>query len=273
VTDLPLHRHDDGSPDPEPSDPQSPQSRETPGGASENGPSESRPSGSRPGAALLAVVREVVVVLVVALGLSLLIKTLLVQAFYIPSGSMEDTLLIGDRVLVSKLTPRVWDLERGDIVVFSDPGGWLGPNPDSSHGPVRDGIRNGLTWVGLLPAPSDEHLIKRVIGLPGDKVACCDAQGRMAVDGQVLDEPYLFPGDDASDQDFSVTVPAGRLWVMGDHRSDSTDSRFHEREKAGGGMVDEDLVVGRAFIKVWPVRRAGLLRNPSATFAKVPPAP
>jgi signal peptidase I len=222
-----------------------------------------------PGAALLSLVREVLLVLVIALGLSLLIKTFLVQAFFIPSPSMESTLLVGDRVLVSKLTPGPFDLKRGDVVVFADPDHWLTPETRVSQGTLRDGIRSGLTFVGLLPADSDEHLIKRIIGLPGDKVVCCDDGGKLMVNGTDINEPYLYAGDEPSDVKFSVTVPAGRLWVMGDHRSVSEDSRAHQQQP-GGGMVPIKDVVGKAFVKVWPMDRAGLLHNPSSTFSGVP---
>jgi signal peptidase I len=220
------------------------------------------------GSGALGLLRETVLVVGIALVLSLIIKTFLVQAFYIPSGSMENTLLRGDKVIVSKLTPGPFDLKRGDVVVFSDSGKWLPPAEKESQGVIRDGVRSGLMFVGLLPADSDEHLIKRVIGLPGDKVACCDAQGRVTVNGKAIDEPYLYPGDDPSEQDFSITVPAGRLWVMGDHRSDSADSRSHLTSH--GGTIPLSDVVGRAFVKVWPLDRFGLLRNPTATFSSVP---
>jgi signal peptidase I len=226
-------------------------------------------SGRSPGAALYSLVREVVLVLVIALGLSLLIKTFLVQAFFIPSPSMESTLLVGDRVLVSKLTPGPFDLKRGDIVVFSDPGNWLTPTERASEGTIRDGIRSGLTFVGLLPADSDEHLIKRLIGLPGDKVVCCDDQDRLTVNGTAIDEPYIYGEDMPSERKFSITVPPGRIWVLGDHRLVSQDSRFHQ-EQEGGGAVPISDVVGRAFVKVWPLDRFGLLRNPGSVFDKVP---
>ena len=222
-----------------------------------------------PVSGFFSLVREVGLVLVIALGLSLLIKTLLVQAFFIPSPSMESTLIRGDRVLVSKLTPGPFDLKRGDVVVFKDPAHWLAPTTRTPEGKLRDGIRSSLTFVGLLPADSDEHLIKRTIGLPGDKVVCCTAAGKLTVNGAEITEPYLFHGDVPSDLKFSVTVPAGHIWVMGDHRSVSEDSRAHLNQP-GGGMVPMKDVVGRAFIKVWPLNRAGLLRNPSAAFAAVP---
>jgi signal peptidase I len=216
---------------------------------------------------LFAAVREIALVLLIALGLSLLIKTFLVQAFFIPSVSMENTLLIGDRVLVSKLTPGPFELKHGDVVVFADSGKWLPSSDHQSEGPIRDGIRSGLMFVGLLPAESDEHLIKRVIGLPGDKVACCDAKGWVTVNGTAIDEPYLYPGDEPSGQPFSITVPAGRLWVMGDHRADSADSRSHT--EAFGGTIPLSDVVGKAFVKVWPLKRIGTLPDPP--YAKVVP--
>ena len=214
---------------------------------------------------MFGLLREIVLVLAIALGLSLLIKTFLVQAFFIPSQSMQSTLTNGDRVLVSKLTPGPFDLKRGDIVVFKDPDNWLSPVDTVSEGPIRDGIRNGLTFVGLLPAQSDEHLIKRIIGLPGDTVACCDDQGRITVNGVGIDEPYIYAGNEPSKDEFSEKVPAGRLWVMGDHRSMSQDSRYHDP-----GFVPIDDVVGRAWVLVWPFDRFTLLRNPSSTFASVP---
>ena len=236
---------------------------ETPGAAQQ----ASEPSESA-GAGLLAAVREIVLVLVIALGLSLVIKTFFVQAFYIPSESMQTVLEPGDRVLVSKLSPGPFSLHRGDVVVFADPGNWLNPAPAPAQGPVRSAVRNTLTFVGLLPSDSGEHLIKRVIGLPGDTVACCDPVGKLTVNGKAVDEPYLFPDNRPSDVDFTVTVPTGRLWVMGDHRSLSEDSRFHRDEQ--DGTVPVSAVVGRAFVVVWPFGRAHWLGNPSATFADVP---
>ena len=224
--------------------------------------------GEPAGAGLLAAVREIVLVLVIALGLSLVIKTFFVQAFYIPSESMQTVLEPGDRVLVSKLSPGPFSLHRGDVVVFADPGNWLNPAPAPVQGPVRSAVRNTLTFVGLLPSDSGEHLIKRVIGLPGDTVACCDPAGKLTVNGKAVDEPYLFPDNRPSDVDFTVTVPTGRLWVMGDHRSLSEDSRFHRDEQ--DGTVPVSAVVGRAFVVVWPFGRAHWLGNPSATFADVP---
>lgn len=207
--------------------------------------------------------------MVSALVLSMLIKTFLVQAFYIPSGSMEDTLAIGDRVLVSKLAPGPLGLHRGDVVVFRDPGGWLPADGHVRATGLRGVVVDAFTFVGLLPQDSGEHLIKRVIGLPGDTVACCDASGRVSVNGVPLDEPYLAPGAVPSELEFSVVVPDESLWVMGDNRQNSQDSRYQQGDP-GGGAVPIDQVVGAAFVTVWPVDRWQLLRNPGATFAEVP---
>jgi signal peptidase I len=221
---------------------------------------------------MTAAVREVVVVVAMALVLSFIVKTWLLQAFYIPSGSMEDTLVLNDRVIVSKLTPGPVDLKRGDIIVFADPGNWLDETPAVKKGPVATAVTETLTFVGLLPDNSENHLIKRVIGLPGDHVVCCDEGGRITINGTAIKEPYLKPGDAASEQDFDITVPSGRVWVMGDHRSNSADSRAHDGPENNGsqGSVDERLIVGRAVALVWPLDHLTWLSNPTATFAQVP---
>jgi len=209
--------------------------------------------------------RELPGIVITALVISVLIKTFLVQAFYIPSGSMENTLLVNDRVLVNKLADKPDEIHRGDVIVFRDPGGWLNGPETTSRGGLIGLIRDGLVFVGLAPAAGEEDLIKRVIGVGGDKVACCDAQHRVTVNGVPLDEPYVHPGDKPSDQTFGpFTVPAGELWVMGDHRSVSEDSRFHT-DQPGKGFVPVDDVIGRAFVIVWPLDRTAVLRRP-ATF-------
>ncbi len=213
-------------------------------------------------AALWAAVREVAVVVVLALALATLVRVFLVQAFLIPSGSMENTLLIGDRVLVSKLTTRFGEVQRGDVVVFSDPGGWLGP-PAPGPGGVRGALIDGLQFVGVLPSDSEGHLIKRVIAVGGDRVSCCDAQGRLRVNGTPVDESaVLKPRVDPSDQEFEVRVPKGSFWVMGDNRPNSGDSRVH-------GAVPAESVVGRAAVVVWPPPDWGLIDRPEA-YAEIP---
>ena len=218
-------------------------------------------------------VREVVVVVVMALVLSFVVKTWLLQAFFIPSGSMEDTLLVGDRVIVSKLTPGPVDLKHGDVVVFQDPGGWLEVLPPVERGGLAGAVHDGLVFVGLLPAESEDHLIKRVIGLPGDHVVCCSKNDKLTVNDVEITEPYLKPGDVPSSMDFDVVVPAGHVWVMGDHRSDSEDSRFHDPTGTGkDGSVPIDDITGRAVAVVWPLDRAGVLSDHEETFAAVPEA-
>ena len=206
--------------------------------------------------------RELVVLIVVAVFLTLVIRTYAVQPFYIPSGSMQNTLGIGDRVLVNKLVYDFRDIHRGDIVVFSGDGTWdPGVAPSSDNFFAKFG-QNVVSMFGFGKAQND--FIKRVIGLPGDHVACCDAQGRVTVNGVSLNEgSYLYPGNAPSETRFSVTVPQGSLWVMGDHRDVSYDSRGHHDGFPGGGSIPESAVVGRAFMKIWPVSQWGILNIPS----------
>lgn len=225
---------------------------------------------SGPAHSALAALREGVIVVVAALVLSLLVKTFLVQAFYIPSESMEDTLVEGDRVLVSQLTPGPFDLQRGDVVVFSDPDGWLPPVVEPDRGPVGDAVVGALTFVGVLPQNSGQHLIKRVIGLPGDHVVG-EVGGPTTVNGVAVDETYLKPGSVPTEVAFDVTVPPGSIWVEGDNRQRSGDSRYHQGG-AGGGAVPVDDVVGRAVVTVWPLDRISWLSRYGDVFADVPAA-
>ncbi|WP_078901608.1 signal peptidase I [Actinacidiphila yeochonensis] len=220
--------------------------------------------------------REVPLLALLALAIALVLKTFLVQAFVIPSGSMEQTVRIGDRVLVDKLTP--WfgsEPHRGDVVVFKDPGGWLSGEPAPAPAPVVvKQLKQAFAFIGLLPASGEQDLIKRVVGVGGDTVVCCDREGRLTVNGEPLDEPYLYPGNPPSQIRFTVHVPKGHLWVMGDHRSDSADSRFHMGQLLDGehtdGTVPESLVVGRAFAVAWPLGHWQRLREPPA-YSSVPP--
>jgi signal peptidase I len=207
--------------------------------------------------------REFPVLVVVALLLAVVIKTYAIQAFFIPSGSMENTLEINDRVLVNKLVYDVRGIHRGDIVVFNGDGSWdPGTVPVDTNFVVK--FANGFASMFGFGHPGD-ILIKRVIGLPGDRVACCDAQDRVTVNGVSLAErSYLYPGDSPSMSRFSITVPPGRLWVMGDHRLISDDARDH-LGSPGGGTIPQSAVVGRAFVIIWPPGRWRFLPIP-ATF-------
>ena len=221
----------------------------------------------------LSATKEIPILIVVALLIAWVLKTFLVQAFVIPSGSMEQTIKIGDRVLVDKLTPWFGSKpERGDVVVFKDPGGWLeseDAEPEEDNSPI--GIKQGkelLTFIGLLPSDQEQDLIKRVVAVGGDTVECCDKQGQVTVNGTPLNEPYLHPGNKPSEMKFKVKVPEGRLFVMGDHRSNSADSRYH-RKGEGQGTIPEDLVVGRAVVIAWPFDHWRQLEEPG-TYASVP---
>jgi signal peptidase I len=201
---------------------------------------------------------ELPFLLAIALVLAFLIKTFLVQAFVIPSGSMQNTLAINDRVLVNRFANWMGDKpNRGDIVVFQDPGGWLEDQPAKP----KNVVGKALTAIGLLPEDNGD-LIKRVIGIPGDHVACKGPNSPVTVNGVALTEPYLYPDNQASLDPFDVVVPPGHLWVMGDHRAVSEDSRPHERAKPGGGMVPISNVVGHAVLIVWPPSHFGTLPLP-----------
>lgn len=218
----------------------------------------------------LGILRETAIIVISALVLSWLIKSFLVQAFFIPSESMQETLEVGDRVMVSRLVPGTFDVHHGDIVVFKDPGGWLPPYEPPDRTPFGDAVASALTFVGLLPQDTGEHLIKRVIGLPGDHVQCCDADGRVSINGVAIDEElYIAPGSEPSQDPFDTTVPDDMLFVMGDNRQNSQDSRYNTG-KPGGGFVPMSNVVGTAFATVWPFQDAQWHRNPGSVFQEVP---
>ena len=206
--------------------------------------------------------RELAVVVVVALVIAALLRAFVVQAFTVPTGSMENTIQTHQRIVVQKFG----GVERGEVVVFEDPGGWIDPAEQAVDAPNT--IERTLQFVGVLPSTATEHLVKRVIGLPGDTVRCCDRQGRVAVNGSPLEESsYLFPGDRPSETDFEVVVPREALWLMGDHRGDSGDSRCHV--DVGTAFVPFNLITGRAVAVAWPLAEAHVLGVPD-TFAAVP---
>jgi signal peptidase I len=211
--------------------------------------------------------QETILLLGLALVLAIIIKSVFVQAFYIPSPSMEPEFIKNDRILVQKVS--YWGSaspSRGDIVVFKDPGGWL---DESESGAPDSPVTKLMEKIGLYPTGG--HLVKRVIGIGGDRVVCCDAEGRITVNGQALDEKaYLPKGTSPSQIKFDRKVPKDHLWMMGDNRGFSYDSRGH-MGGPGGGYVDQDLVVGKVFSLIWPWKRAEIVNRPK-TFEDIPDA-
>lgn len=199
---------------------------------------------------------EFIVLLVVAVGVAVLIKAFLVQMFFVPSSSMRPTLKEDDRILVQKISYWRGDVQRGDVIVFKDPGGqWLG-----DVGGELNPVQKALSTIGLYPTGG--HLVKRVIGIAGDRVRCCDKQGRIRVNDIPLDETdYIRAGTSPSDSKFDITVPANSLWVMGDNRTNSEDSRAH-RNLPGGGSVPTSDVVGKVWAVAWPWDRITRLHRP-----------
>jgi signal peptidase I len=248
-------------------------------------PGQTRPAHARPGPARhgrakrrnRSLLRELPVLVVVALVIAVVIKTFIVQAFVIPTGSMQNTLALEDKILVNKLVYHFRPIRAGDIIVFDGAGSWNAPAPGSgaSTGLVArvydDTLRKLFDSVGgLFGTPIGQtDYVKRVIGVPGDHVVCCTSHNQITVNGVPLDEQsYLFPGDRSNSHPygipahFNVTVPKGYLWVLGDHRGISDDSRGHEADP-GNGMVPEDEVIGRAFVIVWPPKEWRVLPIPS----------
>ena len=204
--------------------------------------------------------REFPILVIVALAVSLVIKTFLVQFFYIPSGSMENTLQINDRVAVNKVPFVGNSIKRGDVVVFRDPDNWL-PEPfNGDQNKYIAKVKEAFVAVGVLPNPAKQYLVKRVIGVAGDKVECCSKNKKLMINGKEINEPYIFAGNSASDTNFNVTVPAGKIWVMGDHRAASADSRFHQ-EDINHGMVPTSKVTGKVVGIIWPIKNLSIVHS------------
>jgi signal peptidase I len=207
--------------------------------------------------------REAVLIVVIALVASALLRAFVVQAFYVPTGSMLPEIQRHDKILVS----RIGGIHRGEVVVFLDPGGWI---PASEKSGAPGPIQSALQFVGILPQSSDDHLVKRVIGLPGDHVVCCTSQGRLKINGLAIDESsYLYQGDrPADDLSFNVIVPQDHIFVLGDHRYRSGDSSRHLPSQ--GAFVPESLVTGRAMAVIWPLGHLHIMHIPDV-FSDVPP--
>lgn len=214
---------------------------------------------------------EFFVVAVISLFVAVLLKTYLIQPFEIPSESMARTLITDDRILVNKLANSESRLHRGDVVVFIDPNNWLAGVQLQEPTGLGKYINRFGQAIGILPRNAGNHLVKRIIGMPGDHVECCSANGKLKINGREITEPYLYPGAAPSDTEFNVTVPAGHLWVMGDNRSNSKDSRFHQKY-SGFGFVPIKNVEGRAWLRMYPFDRFARLKDESSVFSRVPAA-
>jgi len=200
-----------------------------------------------------SLLKELPFLVVVALVVSLFIKTFLVQFFYIPSGSMENTLQIKDRVAVNKVPFISNSINRGDVVVFRDPDNWLPEIIDYSTNKYLAQAKSALVAVGVLPNPAKQYLVKRVVGVAGDRIVCCTKDDKLTINGVEVTEPYIFAGNKPSEMTFDVLVPEGKIWVMGDHRGASADSRYHQ-EDINKGFVPVSKVTGRVVAVIWPFK-------------------
>ena len=212
-----------------------------------------------------SLLRELPILVILALLVSLLIKSFLVQFFYIPSGSMENTLQIRDRVAVNRVPFIGNDVSRGDVIVFRDPAGWLPEASSVSGNRVTNAIREGLVIVGVIPNPAKQYLVKRVIGVAGDNVVAKDQV--LTINGKPTNEPYIFSGNTPSDTDFNITVPEGKVWVMGDHRGASGDSRVHQ-DDVNNGMVPVEKITGRVIATIWPLSQLGFISSQDPLSSK-----
>ena len=227
----------------------------------EGGDEQSHPSGAK-------VWRDRLILVAVVWAVWAFITTFVIQPFRIPSSSMENTLQIGDRIVVSKWVPRFSDVKRGDVIVFKDPGDWTDPVPNGNA--VLAGIRKVAEVTHL--SASGSHLVKRVVGVAGDKVSCDGAGTKLKVNGVAINETYLKPGVQPCQDKFAITVPAEKVWVMGDNRSDSADSRYHDDGTGALGSVPVSKITGRDLAVVWPISNISGGHNDEDAFAKVPAA-
>jgi signal peptidase I len=212
-----------------------------------------------------SLLRELPILVILALLVSLLIKSFLVQFFYIPSGSMENTLQIKDRVAVNRVPFIGNDISRGDVIVFRDPAGWLPEASSVTGNGITNAIREGLVLVGIIPNPAKQYLVKRVIGVAGDNVVAKDQV--LTINGKPTNEPYIFAGNSPSDTDFNITVPEGKVWVMGDHRGASGDSRVHQ-DDVNNGMVPVEKITGRVIATIWPIKQIGFISSQDPLSSK-----
>jgi signal peptidase I len=212
-----------------------------------------------------SLLRELPILVILALLVSLLIKSFLVQFFYIPSGSMENTLQIKDRVAVNRVPFLGNDISRGDVIVFRDPAGWLPEASSVTGNGITNAIREGLVLVGIIPNPAKQYLVKRVIGVAGDNVVAKDQV--LTINGKPTNEPYIFAGNTPSDTDFNITVPEGKVWVMGDHRGASGDSRVHQ-DDVNNGMVPVEKITGRVIATIWPIKQIGIISSQDPLSSK-----
>lgn len=218
----------------------------------------------KPSGGLWRGIREILIILAIAIVVSFVIRTFFFRAFLIPSGSMEETLQINDRIFVNLVVDSEDQLDRGDVVVFEDHHGWLPPVESSPNA-----LYKTLEIIGLYPSSSEQHLVKRIIGMSGDHITVNEETQNLVVNGTEIQEPYLYPGVNGSDTMFDVTVPEGKMWMMGDHRDASGDSRSHTNGP-NQGFVDAEQVVGRAEVIAWPVNRWSSAGSDNTPFEHVP---
>lgn len=216
------------------------------------------------------ILRDIAIILLLSILLSTLIKAFVVRSFYIPSGSMMNTLQIDDHILVNELKPRFGSIHRGEIIVFKDPDRWLPPNTST---PPKNPIQNFVNMISFWSSSNDQHLVKRVIGIPGDHVVCCSATGKLIINGVEIDEPYIKDADatfsSTTTIPFDITVPADSFWVMGDNRNNSADSRYHQNDKHKG-FIPLDHVLGNAFVLTWPFQNVTFLGSYPEVFSSIP---